>query len=196
MQDSRDISALQAELDELRRDNHKLSMDIKKLTRSLNLMQKQMERNKISSDAKDNVSKMIAKKRSELERYMNLLLDNCPDMILIFDRKERIVYCTASFLKLCGIAGLGIVQGSLLRELLGAYTPASFMEKLERVFKEVYEEKRTIDFVGTADFDKSGDMRSYSVQVSSLREAGITTQIITPSLGLMELAKGERYDKI
>ncbi len=40
------------------------------------------------------------------------------------------------------------------------------------------------------------DGHGYSVQVSSLREAGITTQIITPSLGLMELAKGERYDKI
>ncbi len=163
-----EVKALKDELEALHRDYHALFLENKKLARSLDLFQKQIERNKISAQAKDSLANMISAKRSELERYMNLLLNNCPDMILLFDRDSKIAYCTDSFLKLCSIPGFGIIRGTPYIELLSPYTEPDFLQEVSRVLALIYEEKKTYEFSDTVDFSRTGHPRSYSIQVTPM----------------------------
>ena len=156
------------ELEELRQEVKQLVLANKKLARALDLAQKQMQRNKLTAEAHDNVSRMISAKRSELERYMNLLLGNCPDMILLFDNEGRIAYCTDSFLKLCGIPGFGMVQGKTCAELLSPYTNPEFQTQMEEIFSRVYAENIPVTFNGMVDFSQNAADRSYNIQATPM----------------------------
>ena len=172
MQEKEEIAVLRQELETLYRDYHKLSLEHKKTVRALDLAEKQIERNRISAEAKDNLGKAISAKRSELERYMNLLLGNCPDMILLFDKTGRIVYCTESYLSLCRIPGFGMIRGASCEELLDRYAAPAFREQMQKVFSSVYEQKQAIGFSATADFGGTNNPRSYNIQVTPMLSEG------------------------
>jgi PAS domain S-box-containing protein len=164
-----EIAALQAQLDDSRCDLQKAVSENKKLARALDMAEKQIQRNKLAAEAKEKVNRVISHKRSELERYMNLLLGNSPDMILLFDEEGRIVYCTESFLRRCGVPGFGMVSGSACGELLRPYTTPLFQARMADVFKRVYGEKLPLAFHENAVFN---DARSYSVQVTPMLSEG------------------------
>ena len=168
MQEKGEGSAGQAELARLRAENHELTLELKKKSRSLDLAKNQIERNKVAAAARESLSRIISEKRTELERYMNLLLGNCPDMILLFDQDSRIAYCTESFLKSCGIPAFGMIAGATYQDLLTPYVTPALGEKLEDVFSRIYEEKRTIEFSDIVDFRRDGNPRSYSIQVTPM----------------------------
>jgi signal transduction histidine kinase/ActR/RegA family two-component response regulator len=156
-----DAMELEAELKEARRT-------IKKLERSLALANSTIERNKITSFSKDNLSKIIEEKRSELEMYMNLLLENCPDIILLFNGEGRIVYCTEIFLKTSGMAGFGIIAGSHYRNLLGRFTDQAFLDAADGIYSQHYE--RPINLHHCIDFSGKDNPRDYSVQISPMKD--------------------------
>ena len=162
------IFSLQEELESLRRENHELSLANKRLARSLDLAQKLVERNKVAAQAKDNLASMVSAKRTELEKYMNLLLGNCPDMILLFDREGQLAYCTDSFLRLGSIPGFGIIKGTTCIELLSPYAEQVFLNEMNRVLALIYGEKKTFEFSGTVDFSRTGKPRTYSIQVTPM----------------------------
>lgn len=170
MQQGKDEKTIDVnELEALRRENHALAMANKKLSRSLDLVQKQIERSKVSTQAKDNLASMISVRRSELERYMNLLLDNCPDMILLFDGDGKIVYCTKSFLDVCSIPGFGLIKGTPFVELLSPYySGTDSSAEIAMLFNRINDEKKAIEFHKMIDFSRTGNPRNYNVQVTPM----------------------------
>ncbi|MDR3131397.1 MAG: response regulator [Treponema sp.] len=160
------VESLEAELKKAR-------LAIKKIERELNLANTAIERNRISAEAKDNLSKVIEEKKSELEMYMNLLLENCPDIIMLFNREGRIAYCTEAFLRIAGIAGFGMIADKHCRDILGKF---GFKSLTDREDDAVYGQMagsgrfapmtlhRTIDFSG------KGNPRDYTVQVSPMKD--------------------------
>jgi signal transduction histidine kinase/ActR/RegA family two-component response regulator len=152
---------IQAELKQAR-------LTIKKLERSLALANSTIERNKIASFSKDNLSKIIEEKRSELEMYMNLLLENYPDIILLFNGEGRIVYCTEIFLKTSGIAGFGIIAGSHYRDLLKSFTDPEFLEAADGIYSQ--QQDRSVNLHRRIDFSGKGNPREYSVQISPMKD--------------------------
>jgi signal transduction histidine kinase/CheY-like chemotaxis protein len=152
---------LETELKEARRT-------IKKLERSLALANSIIERNQIASFSKDNLSRIIEEKRSELEMYMNLLLENCPDIIMLFNGEGRIVYCTEIFLKTSGMAGFGIIAGSHYRDLLGRFTDQGFFNAVDTIYSQRRE--GPVNLHRCIDFSGKGNPRDYSVQISPMKD--------------------------
>jgi PAS domain S-box-containing protein len=143
---------------------------IKKLERELNLANTTMERNKTTAAAKDNLSKIIEEKKSELEMYMNLLLENCPDIIMLFNSEGRIVYCTEAFLKIAGISGFGMIAGSHYRDILLKYTTQSFASQTDEIYGRTDSAAATITLPQTIDFSGKGNLRDYTVQISPMKD--------------------------
>ncbi len=183
----------QAELERLREEFAQLSSAYKKQGRTLALAQQQIERNKTAAAAKDSLSRVISAKRSELERYMNLLLGNCPDIILLFDESGRIVYCTESFLKLCRVQAFGLLAGKTVMELLSPYASPAFLEHLERVLARIYAEKHTADFSDAVDFSRTGDTRNYTIQITPmLAESGTQAGLMVIFTDTTEILRAQR----
>jgi signal transduction histidine kinase/ActR/RegA family two-component response regulator len=160
----RDREILAAEL-------KKAQLGIKKLERELKLANITIERNKIAAEAKDNLSKVIEEKKSELEMYMNLLLENCPDIIMLFNKDGRIAYCTEAFLKIAGIAGFGMIADKHYRDI-----PVKWFQSLPDQDNVIYEQMTgsnkfaPITLHQTIDFSGQENPRDYTIQVSPMKD--------------------------
>jgi PAS domain S-box-containing protein len=157
------ISSLEAELKQAR-------TTIRKLERGLMLANTAMERNKLTAASKDNLSKIIEEKKSELEKYMNLLLENCPDIIMLFNGDGKIVYCTEIFLKITGIAGFGMIAGLHYTDILGRYTTAEFVKETGAACRQQSKTGGPVIMHQAIDFSGKGNPRDYTIQVSPMRD--------------------------
>lgn len=166
--DRTELDRLKNELEMLRTEYNTISRKNKQLGRELRIAQNQLERNKEAAAARESIGRVIAAKRSELERYMNLLMDNCPDVILLFDRDGRTAYCTTSFLRRSGIPAAGIVQGMHYQELLEPYIESEFRGRIDKVLTDVYDDNRTIELSEVIDFGRGGTARNYSIQITPM----------------------------
>jgi signal transduction histidine kinase/ActR/RegA family two-component response regulator len=160
-----------SETEMLLAEQKRLVLEVKKLSRELKREQRVNERNRISFEAKNRLSDIISADRSKLEQYMNLLLDNSRDFILLFDKDGRIAYCTESFLSACGIAGFGLIKNKTCKEILGPFIDDGVSGDIERIFREEggtglerVKSEQTIDFSG------SGNERIYSIEISPMRQ--------------------------
>ncbi|MDR1893667.1 MAG: response regulator [Spirochaetales bacterium] len=142
-------------------------LTIKKLERHLNLANLTIERNRIAAAAKDNLRKIVEDKSSQLEQYMNLLLQNCPDIIMLFDGEGKIVYCTDIFLKISGIPGFGMIAGVHYRDILLRFTDEKFTALADDIYKGQDQNSR-IDLQRPIDFSGKGNPRDYAVQISPM----------------------------
>ena len=159
-----------SEVCELQTENEKLLRENRKLNRELDRMKALIERNRIASAAKDSLSRIISEKRSELERYMNLMLVSCPDIILLFNSDNKIVYCTDSFLQRCKIPAFGMIAGKTYRELLEPYCNNVFLEKMDTVFQQIQENKVIIELSEKIKFADNLNARNYSIQISPMQD--------------------------
>jgi PAS domain S-box-containing protein len=150
----------------------KAQLVIKKLERELKLANTAIERNRISAEAKDNLSKVIEEKKSELEMYMNLLLENCPDIIMLFNKDGRIAYCTEAFLRIAGIAGFGMIADKHYRDILGKYGFHSLPGQDDAIYGQMSGKRKfdSITLHQTIDFSGGGNPRDYTVQVSPMKD--------------------------
>ncbi len=163
-----EMEQLRKENEILRQEQQQSLSEIRKLKRSVKLLEGTIERNRISAIARDSLSRTIDEKRTELERYMNLLLGNCPDMILLFDRDEQLAYCTESFLAACDLPSFGLVKGMSYKNLFKPYEDKSFTETLVSIYRHIYENKATVEFSARISFSAEGTPRYYSVHVTPM----------------------------
>ncbi|MDR2607975.1 MAG: response regulator [Treponema sp.] len=143
---------------------------IKKLERELKLANTVIERNRITVEAKDNLSRIVRDSKSELEKYMKLLLENCPDIIMLFDKDGRIVYCTDVFLKITGIYSFGMISGRHYRDIFGRFTSAVFMKKADKIYRRLENETVSVNLNQAIDFGGTGNPKDYTIQVSSMKD--------------------------
>jgi signal transduction histidine kinase/CheY-like chemotaxis protein len=156
------------EQENLRSELKKAQTAIKKLERELKLANAIIERNKITNAAKENLNKIVADKKSELEKYMNLLLENCPDIIMLFDQDGKIVYCTDVFLKRGHIPGFGIIQGFTYSALFAPFTSSDFVSRIDGIYSRTFIKIKPILANETIDFGRDGNPRDYSIQVTPM----------------------------
>jgi signal transduction histidine kinase/ActR/RegA family two-component response regulator len=155
---------------ELENELNQARLTIKKLERELKQAVTTIERNRITAASKDNLSRIVSQKKSELEKYMNLLLENCPDIILIFDKDSKLLYCTDVFLKVSRTAAFGLIGGISYRDFLARYTSPDFLNKVDTMYEKHQEGSSSIYLNETIDFGKEGNFRHYSIQVTHMAD--------------------------
>jgi len=146
----------------------KLTLEIKKLGRENKRIKNINARNQASFEAKNRLSDIISVDKSKLEKYMNLLLDNSRDYILIFDKKGEIAYCTESFLKVCHFAGFGLIKGKTYQEILGRFLTGDINNKIEQLLNPGMEKAAAPESEQAIDFSGDGNLREYLIEVSPM----------------------------
>jgi signal transduction histidine kinase/ActR/RegA family two-component response regulator len=157
-------------IEEVQTELRKARIEAKKLERELKLARGLIDRNKITAEANDRLSRIVSEKKSELEKYMNLLLENCPDIIILFDQKGKIIHCTDAFLKRSRIPGFGMIQNSTYRDIFTSRTSASFIEKMDSIFSGLLFFAESFHADESIDFGGDGKSRDYSIQVTLMTD--------------------------
>ncbi|GHV31266.1 hypothetical protein FACS1894167_13370 [Synergistales bacterium] len=107
------------------------------------------------------------------EKYLNLLLENCPDVILMLNRDGNVAFCSSALLKLAGIADFAQISGRPLRELYRILGDEEFVETGESRFRHIKENIRPIFRSLQIKFPAHKTPHLYQVQtVPMLDEAG------------------------
>jgi PAS domain S-box-containing protein len=159
---------VESDIESLRDENKRLRLENKKLARELKYEQGINERNRVNAEARASLSRVVSAEKSRLEQYMNLMLGNCPDIILLFDQEGRIVFASDSYLRRSKIPAIGMILGKTYSELMVPVVADEFLLELSEIFQMAQTEKRSVEVEQDIDFGLDGNARHYQTQVTPM----------------------------
>ena len=107
----------------------KLQQEIRVLKRKIRALDSQVQHNKATLAAKSAVNNLAEAQKEKAERNISLLLDNSPDIILLFDSDERLSHASRAFLKACNIEHIGLINAHTYGQIFDDFLP--FFDKKE-----------------------------------------------------------------
>jgi PAS domain S-box-containing protein len=152
------------ELVALRKEN-------KRIRRNFESMRELMERTKSAAIANINLSAIIAAEKSHQEIFLNLILKNSPDIIIIFDESGRFLYCTDTFLRMAKIPNHGLVGGRTFPEIFSRFMDVAEIERLSGIFRDSMANRENISLDETIDFSMEGNPRSYTINFTPMLDS-------------------------
>jgi PAS domain S-box-containing protein len=109
-------------------------------------------------------------KRAAREKYLDLLLENSPDIILLLDGEGRVIYCSRIFLELTGMRDFSSVAGRTFQEVFSALGDPQFLEQSRERFLRAKSGLRTVTENVIIDFSGRGKPRNYSIDSAPLTD--------------------------
>jgi PAS domain S-box-containing protein len=154
----------------LKEENAALQLQIKKLTRQLMVQQNTMMRFEKVSAIRDGLAEKLKEEQTRQEKFMNMMLENSSNVIILLDGEGRFAYCTDTFLKIAGIQNFGLVNGLHFSEVFRRFNNDAFSEHAEYCIGMAVEEQGTVQSEETLDIDGSGELRIYTTNVTAMRD--------------------------
>ncbi|MCL2688689.1 MAG: ATP-binding protein [Chitinispirillia bacterium] len=183
-------------------DYNELLRENKKLKRRLSSLEEIIYRSKQSADAHTALSSVIIQEKGRQEKYMSLLMANCPDVIMLFDKEMRLVNCTDSFLKRAGIRNYGLIGMKTFQEVFFSCVRKAELEEMLDKFDDATVKKQTIEFGMKMDIGNNNEIRSFIVTFTPmLQDDGsflgsiVQLQDITELLRAKEQAEAASHAK-
>jgi len=112
--------------------------------------------------------KTSLEEKSRLELHMDLILSNCPDLILLFERQGKLAYASDSYLRFSQTSGIEEILGKQVQELFAPIAPAEFIYSVEKKFKTAISEGHTIELEQDLDFTHQGSCSHYHIQITPI----------------------------
>ncbi|MDR2350360.1 MAG: PAS domain-containing protein, partial [Deltaproteobacteria bacterium] len=155
---------------ELRRQRR----ETKTIIRQYTFLQELMQRTKAATAGNMNLSAVLSAERSTQEIFFNLIMQNSQNIILVFDGKNRLLYCTNYFLHMADLAHSGLVIGRTLREIFRRFIQEPDLTSLEQIFFQAVHNKQLIKYSTIVPFQKSDRPRTYSINITPLMDPDVT----------------------
>jgi signal transduction histidine kinase/CheY-like chemotaxis protein len=114
-----------------------------------------------------NISKLSAEKTKQ-EIFLDRLMHNSPDAILIFDEDGRFIDCTDAFMRQAEIASFDQIRGRIFSEVLGDLLGASQTAELSEAFIRSVTEMRNTSPDNTITFGSGNASHSYTVRFTPM----------------------------
>ena len=159
------------EVANLKEEMLRLQIENKKLVRQLGIYESNIKRQKATTAARANVDAMLAEEKARQEEYMNLLLKNSLDIILLFDKDGRFAYCSDTFLKLAGIESFGLINGRHFHEVFERFNNSELLETVTGAFMQTIDEKEPVRVNSAIDFRGKGELYNYAIVFAPMLDA-------------------------
>ena len=132
--------------DEIRTEQAAKSTDLllenRSLKRQVRSLESLLQRNKAMLAARTNMSAILALQQGKMERNMKLLLENSPDIILLFDQEGRFMHCSRAFLTAANITHFGLIGGHLFTKVFGNFVSSSQLDDLQSNYSQAVREHK------------------------------------------------------
>ncbi len=146
-------------------EGKQLALENKRLRRRLRTLEDTIERTRLTSMAKEGLAASVSAEKTRQENYMALLLDNEPDILLLFDAGGRIAYCSRVFLERAGIRNFALINGRTFRETFAPLAPTAFVDRMDMLLRQAMFDQRAVSIDETLDFACAGEERDYTIQI-------------------------------
>ena len=145
----------------------------------------------------DQRRKNILDEKTKLEMYVQLILVNCPNPILIFDNQGKLAYVSDSYFQCCKFFTRGEVLGKQIHDLFEPIVPVWSLLEIEHLYKSAIAEKRMFSTEQAINFGKSGSSRHFEIQITPMQDtdrsvAGIIMFLFDLSENIQARQEAER----
>jgi signal transduction histidine kinase/CheY-like chemotaxis protein len=106
-----------AETEDMARQFEMLQKENVKLVRQLERLETKLARNKAVAATQASLFSARTMAQQKQEKYMTMLLESSPDIIILFDAQGLFAYCTDVFLKIAGFHNFDLINGKHFREV-------------------------------------------------------------------------------
>jgi PAS domain S-box-containing protein len=154
----------------LRKENAALQIQIKKLGRQLVNQQNSMEWFRKISATRSGLALKLKEEQTRQEKFMNMMLENSSNIIILLDGEGKFAYCTDAFLKLTGIGNFGLVDGLHFSEVFARFHNDLFSEHARFYIGRAMTEQGTMHSVETIDLAGKGEFRIYTAYTTAMRD--------------------------
>jgi len=103
--------------------------------------------------------------KSRLQHYINLILSNTPDILVVFDIDGKAVLVNEAYKRINKADSAGDVEGKSFNELFAHLSNEDFLLNVESFFSEALCNRHTIELEQNIDFGQDGNTRAYTVRV-------------------------------
>jgi signal transduction histidine kinase/DNA-binding response OmpR family regulator len=158
--------ALEMELKRLQREH-------KKISRQYVFLQKLMLRTKDATASNMNLSIVLQSEKSSREVFLELILQNSPNIILVFDGSNRLLYGTAFFLKLIDVPHMGLLTGRTPTEIFAGLLSEDDMRALDDCFALAVKTKTPAMHTQIIQFSSHERPRNMVIQITPLIDPDI-----------------------
>ena len=138
------------------------------LKRQLRNAESLLQRNKAMLAARNNINALLTSQQVKMEKSLNLLLENSPDIILLFDHTGRFSYCTNTFLAATHIVNFGPIIGHHFTDVFRKFTSDAWLNHLETNYNRAMQEHRTVIMAEEMAFSSHGPRRNYSIHITPM----------------------------
>ncbi|MDR0862328.1 MAG: response regulator [Oscillospiraceae bacterium] len=152
---------------ELKKLNRKNAREIQQLRDAVSY-------NEFNTFVKENQLSIRTVEQAKLEKYMNLLLMNSPNIIMFVDKSLRIVYCTDVFMKKMHTSETGAINGMTFQEVFGRFTSSESRARVGRLvdtLQRAMSSDDTLTLEDTGDLGGDGDIRKYIAHFTPMLSA-------------------------
>ncbi|MDR2759887.1 MAG: response regulator, partial [Spirochaetaceae bacterium] len=158
------------EVSPLQEENAALRIQLKKLGRQLANQQNTLEWFKKISTTRDGLALKLKEEQTKQEKFMNMMLENSSNIIILLDGEGRFAYCTNTFLKIAGIQNFGLIDGVHFSEVFDRFLNKDFSEHVGLYINRAMTERGTQKSDETLDIDGSGEFRIYTTNTTAMRD--------------------------
>ena len=145
-----------------------LRKETKKLARELRSLQALQERSRVAAAAKANLESVMQAAKAKQGQYLELLLENSQDIILLFDRDGRFAYCTSAFLRKAHIDSFNRINGRPYQETFKDFADTEWLERIDGVFSRAVAEGTAVVIDEALDISGSGKPRNYAIHFTPM----------------------------
>jgi PAS domain S-box-containing protein len=156
--------------------NANLRLQLKKLTRQLAAQQNTMIHIERMSGIWDRLASVVRKEQSKQEKFMNMMLENSSNIIILLDGEGCFAYCTKTFLDLAGVPNFGLIDGLHFSDVFKRFHGGAFLSHTEDHIRRAIAGSGTIKSEETLDFRGTGEMRFYTTNITAMRDASLKVE--------------------
>ncbi|MDR1270949.1 MAG: response regulator [Planctomycetaceae bacterium] len=141
-----------------------LDRENKRLKREITRLETLISRSKAATHANLDLEAELQAERVRQGKYLELLLRNSPDLIIMIDGEGRFVYCTESFLYVLGQTSFGFLNARRFPEVF----PAAEFNEIVQIIVQPMSERCRLKIPLRTDWGQSVSPRDYVVHIAPM----------------------------
>jgi len=102
------------------------------------------------------------------DKYLNMVFDNSPDIIMLLDKDKHLLYCARFFLEKVGIKSFDDIRKTNYHDIFSRFMHTDQLSELVTIFRTSREEMNPITFERTIDIGNDGNPRHYEIHFTPM----------------------------
>ena len=142
------------------------------LRRQLRNLESLLQRNKATLAARISVNTLLTSQKETMEKSLNLLLENSPDIILLFDKAGRFTHCTKTFLEATDIASFDLIEGTPVTDTFRKFVSTEQLDNLLNKYHQAIASRKTVSVDEKLLFPRHQSAHIYQIHITPMMKAG------------------------